>query len=145
MLLAAFVTGLTGTPGRKVRYANPQNIDQTLNIALSVQEAEKQEKFSESYASSDNSLRRNSPSSPRRPSNESRGSVEAKHTANQTHGQRNAASRYKKPKTSGTRNAETKAALRCYECERFGHFGREFSTRQKRGQVNELAWEEEPH
>lgn len=134
MLLASFVTGLIGTPGRQVRYASPQNLDQALKIALSVQEAEKQEKFSESfYASFDNSLRQHSPSSSRRASHGSRGSAEAKYTANQTQGQRNAASRNdKKPKTSGTRNAQTKAALRCYECEGFGHFGRECPTRQKR-------------
>lgn len=48
MLLASFVSGLTGTPGRQVRYANPQTIDEALKIALSVQEAEKQERFNES-------------------------------------------------------------------------------------------------
>ena len=41
MLLASFVSGLSGVPGRQVRYANPQTMDQALIIALSVQEAEK--------------------------------------------------------------------------------------------------------
>jgi hypothetical protein len=45
MLLASFVAGLTGVPGRQVLFANPQTVDQALKIALSVQEAEKQ-KFS---------------------------------------------------------------------------------------------------
>jgi hypothetical protein len=37
MLLATFISGLTRTPGRKVRYANPQTLGQALKISLSVQ------------------------------------------------------------------------------------------------------------
>ena len=43
MLLASFVAGLAGIPGRQCRFSNPQDLDQALKIALSVQEAEKQE------------------------------------------------------------------------------------------------------
>jgi hypothetical protein len=32
MLLASFVTGLTGVPGRQVRYANPRTLQQALQI-----------------------------------------------------------------------------------------------------------------
>jgi hypothetical protein len=49
MLLASFVAGLSGVPGRQVRYSAPQNMQQALSLALSVQEAEKQEKFNESF------------------------------------------------------------------------------------------------
>ena len=49
MLLASFVAGLTGVPGRQVRYTNPQTIQQALRLALSVQEAEKQERFNNSF------------------------------------------------------------------------------------------------
>ena len=34
MLLASFLTGLTGNPGTQCRYANPQSMDQALKIAL---------------------------------------------------------------------------------------------------------------
>jgi len=58
MLLASFATVLTGDSGTQCRYANPQNMDQALKIALSVQEAESQEKISESfYAKFDRSVR----------------------------------------------------------------------------------------
>jgi hypothetical protein len=40
MLLASSVSGLSGIPGRQVQFANPQDIDQALKIALMVQEAE---------------------------------------------------------------------------------------------------------
>jgi len=49
MLLASFVAGLAGEAGRQTRFSNPQSPDQALKIALTVQEAEKQEKFSESF------------------------------------------------------------------------------------------------
>ena len=42
ILLASFVAGLTGAPGKQVMYASPRDIQQALSIALSVQEAEKQ-------------------------------------------------------------------------------------------------------
>ena len=58
MLLASFVTGLTGNPGTQCRYANTQSMNQALKIALSVQEVERQEKISESfYAKFDRSVR----------------------------------------------------------------------------------------
>jgi Tfp pilus assembly ATPase PilU len=58
MLLSAFITGLTGAAGRQVRYSNPGTLEQALQIALSVQEAEQQEKFSERfYANFDRSVR----------------------------------------------------------------------------------------
>jgi hypothetical protein len=49
MLLASFVSGLAETPGRQVRYANPQTMQEALKIALSVQKAEKQERFNEAF------------------------------------------------------------------------------------------------
>jgi hypothetical protein len=48
MLVASFVSGLAGTPGRQIRCANPQKLGEALKIALSVQEAEKQERFNAS-------------------------------------------------------------------------------------------------
>jgi hypothetical protein len=47
MLLASFVSGLTEVPGRQVRFANPQDLELALRIALTVQEAERQERFNE--------------------------------------------------------------------------------------------------
>ena len=48
-LLASFVAGLAGVAGRQVRYQNPQTLQHALSIALSVREAEKQERFSETF------------------------------------------------------------------------------------------------
>ena len=49
ILLASFVAVLMGNPGKQVRYASPRDIGQVLSIALAVQEAEKQERFNESF------------------------------------------------------------------------------------------------
>jgi hypothetical protein len=57
MLLATFISGLTGKPGRQVRYANPHTLEQALKIALSVEEAEKEERLNWSfYTQCDESL-----------------------------------------------------------------------------------------
>jgi hypothetical protein len=49
MLLATFVSGLAGEPGRQVRYANPSTMEKALHIALSVEQAERQEKYNEAF------------------------------------------------------------------------------------------------
>jgi hypothetical protein len=49
MLLDSFVVGLTGVSGTQVRYAKPPTTERALSIALSVQEAENQERFNETF------------------------------------------------------------------------------------------------
>jgi len=49
MLLASFVAGLIGEPGRQTRFANTSNLSQVLLIAPAVQEVEKQEKANNSF------------------------------------------------------------------------------------------------
>jgi len=126
MLLASFVAGLAGEAVRQKRFSNPQSLDQALKIALTVQEAEKQEKFSESfYTSFNDSLRLHSPGRMRRDSHELRGSADARRANNRRQTQRNMTQRSRnRTKTSANRNKQTKVALRCYECEGFGHFAR---------------------
>jgi hypothetical protein len=65
MLLASFVAGLTGVPGTQVRYQKPPpTLVEALKIALTVQEAEKQEKFGECFYASFNNSVKLRPSSP---------------------------------------------------------------------------------
>ena len=49
VLLGSFVSGLVGTRGTQVRYANFQYLSEELRKATSVQAAEKQELFNESF------------------------------------------------------------------------------------------------
>jgi hypothetical protein len=123
MLLASFVAGLFGLPGRQVRYANPQTLDQALKIALSVQETEKQQRFNESfYANFDDSLMLQSPSPTRHTSDKTRRSADAKRAVNHTQSQcYKTPSSEGKPNTPVNRNAQTQASFRCYVCEGVGH------------------------
>ena len=58
MLLASFVSGLTGTAGYQVRISHPKSLGEALNLAVSVQEAERQQRFNESfYTRSEKSVR----------------------------------------------------------------------------------------
>jgi len=49
MCLASFVSGLSGVVSRQVRYAHPRNLQEILNSALAVDEAEKQERRNETF------------------------------------------------------------------------------------------------
>jgi len=131
----SFVTGLMGIPGTQCRYANPRGLDQTMEIALSLQEAERQEKISESsYAKFDRSVRPMSKSPNRKypdyekqrpPTDTGADSSSRSHLYKTS----NSAS---KSATPSIRNSRTKAALRFSECEGLGHFARECLTRLRR-------------
>jgi len=43
------VAGLIGVPGTQLRYASPVSIEEAIRIAVSAQEAERQEKFNNSF------------------------------------------------------------------------------------------------
>ena len=49
MLLASFVSGLNGLVGKHTRYASPSLMHQALQIALAVEQAEKQDRFNECF------------------------------------------------------------------------------------------------
>jgi len=58
MLLASFVSGLTGTAGYQVRISHPKSLGEALNLGVYVQETERQERFNESfYTWSEKSIR----------------------------------------------------------------------------------------
>jgi len=127
MLLASFVAGLNCVSSRQVRFASPVSVDKALKIAVSVQGAERQEKFNNSFYARHDS-RTCSDSDKWRHTGATR-------TASQAEGRRTEVPRSaNRTKASSTRKARTEAALSFYECEGIGHFTRECPTRSKRGQ-----------
>jgi len=135
MLLSSFFSGIFGKPGTQVRYACPQTLNEALRIALRVQEAEKQERFNETfYTKFDESVRLLS----RSPDRENPGSWSQRRTADNPDTKHSRGQRYNTQKNTGraetlnTRNAQTRSALRCYECQGMGHFARDCANRTKR-------------
>jgi len=129
MLLASYVAGLIGVPGRQFRYASPVSVEEAIQFAVSVQEAERQENFNNSfYARHDSRTYRDS--------DKLRHAVGSR-TASKAEGRRTKVPRSaNKARVSSNRYAQTKAALRCHECEGIGHLARECPTRLKREQGN---------
>ena len=113
MILASFVAGLAGVPGRQVRYANPQTMEQDLQIALSIQEGEKQEEFNDNfYTRFNNSVRMRLQSSSRtRPEDcQPRHSDDATRAGSHTAGQHHKTPRRINKSTNlGTRNDQTQS------------------------------------
>jgi len=131
MLLASFVSGLNNPVGKYTRYASPSSMHQALEIALAVDQAEKQDRFNKSFCTRfEKSVRltSQSPSSTYAGSSRSRQCFEAP-ASSRTHGQKYKAS---KDRVQNPRNAQIREALKCYECEGVGHFARECPTRLKR-------------
>ena len=110
-------------------------MDQALKIALSLQEAERQGKISESfYANFDRSVRIMSKSPNRTyPDDKKQQPPTDTRAVSSSRSQRyKTSSGANKSVSPRTRNSRTKAALRCYECEGVGHFNRECPTRLRR-------------
>jgi hypothetical protein len=53
MLLASYVADLNGVPGKQVHYASPVSLEVAIRIAVSDQEAKRQEKLNSFYARHD--------------------------------------------------------------------------------------------
>ena len=107
-----------------------------MKIALSVQEGEKQEKFNDVFYTrfhNSVSLQSYSLSRTRQEDCQPRRSADATRAVSLTPGQHyNSPRNAGEPTTLATRNAQTTAAFRCYECEGVGHFARVCPTRHKR-------------
>jgi hypothetical protein len=119
-----------GVPGKQVRYSAPRSMGQALSLAVSVQEAENQEKFNENFfARYENSVKLVSRENDRTCREDGRPRRSAdEHAASHARGQHSRVQLItdrrstSKSTTSATRHMQTKAPLKCYECEGLRHF-----------------------
>jgi len=135
MLLASVVSVLNGPDGKHTKYASPSPVHQALQTALAVEQAEKQDRFNESfYTRFEKSVRltSQSPSSTYAGSSRTRQSADAR-VSRRTHSQQYKGS---KDRVQSPRNAQIREAQKCYECEGVEHIARECPTRLKREAKN---------
>ena len=132
VLFASFVSGLSGSVGHHVRISRPQTLGEALNLALSVQEAKRQERKSESfYARSEKSVRwlsepKGRPHSGNRNKRYSGETQADRQVRSQRQGAPASKTRMEQPQV---RKTQSEAAVRFYECDGRGHFVRECPTR----------------
>jgi hypothetical protein len=124
MLLATFTAGLLSAAGRQVRYAMPRTMDEAIKIAITVNQAEMQERRNEAFyvdeareAATANRHTRGMPHS---------GSV--RNTTPQAGAGRRQIQNRKEP----SRNSGNGDDRRCFECGGLGHWARNCANRQSR-------------
>jgi len=134
MLLASFITGLTVTAGYEVRISHKESLGEALNLAVPVQEAERQS-FNESlYTRSEQSVRLLSEPKGRPESGNGNCRYPGEtHAYRQARRQRQSApvSKYRADHQE-IRKTQTQAAVRCYECDGRGYFARKCPTRLRK-------------
>jgi hypothetical protein len=134
-MLAAFISGLTGNPGQQVRFKMPQTLEEALQVAITVYEAEIQEKGNETFYSS---------SVPKcayckktghtiQECRTNRRNLEKRNSPTHREGKFWNQNQTQKRVDKG-REGLTKAQLRCYECDKLGHFASECYRRKAKTQ-----------
>jgi hypothetical protein len=120
MLLASYTAGLTGTPGLQVRYRMPTTLQEAVQIATSVGQAESQERTGSAFFLEAH------------PCHQSQVSI-SNESARLRGGKNRSTRSHPKPRKRQAPNKadQTTEEPRCFECSGLGHYARECPSRRR--------------
>jgi hypothetical protein len=123
MLLSTFIAGLAGNPGQQVKFQMPPTVDQALQIAITVFEAEAQEKRNAVFFStSETRIKgRGNFGQPWKSPGRAEFGQAARVTTDTQHAGRKPSQRY-----SRSAVASRKGKLLCFKCGKPGYFSGEY-------------------
>lgn len=131
MLLAAYTAGLTGQAGREVRLRAPATADEAVRIAITVEQAELQERRNGSfYTDAEADI---SPSG--RVQNRTARHGKEENSIGQSNPTRHVRTRNANSQRP-TQKAQSDAPVKCYECSGYGHFARDCANRKQRAGIS---------
>ena len=124
MLLSAFISGLSGTPGRQVHFAMPFSADEALRLAVTVSQAEIQEKRNNAFYLDSEAADISTAGRIREPAARHMG---AKPAANNGNLRRKStqAGQGRPDKRASTSNEQSSDTVQCYECSCNCHYARD--------------------
>jgi hypothetical protein len=136
MLLAAYVSGLVGNPGQQVRFRMPKTLEEAVQIAVTVHEAEAQEKRDAAFYFTPRITCENcgkfGHSSAQCRLNFRRANSDFRAAASS---QRDKPLKQQSRRTLSERNARVKSEVRCYNCSKLGHFSRDCFKKKQENQT----------
>ena len=140
MLLSTFIAGLIGNAGQQVRFKLPQTLEEALQVAVVVFEAEAQEKRNETfYANSENHTKNGSTSSGKfgHPDQESRDNVRTGNRSKSTNYRPVGRQPTQHMRRTSVRSRQDNRPVRCYNCNKLGHYAKHCYQAKANGNNNE--------
>jgi hypothetical protein len=132
--IAVYTSGLTGTAGREVRLRAPSTTEDALRIAITVEQAEIQERRSNSfYLDSELDISLSGRVKEPETGHVNTGTPSAQRTPSHPPNQRIPSHQ------RGARKTQSDAPAKCYECGGYGHFARDCGNRRLRAPVSKAG------
>jgi hypothetical protein len=134
-LLAAFISGLSGQPGRQVRFALPKTLSEAIQIATTVYEAQSQEKPEGVFYSEQDRFGNWHEGNSTNHKNQGEVRHQPMTECERGEGYWRSCRTCAQIPVRQTGNAEPKTRVKCYECRKVGHFASQCFRKQPSDQM----------